>query len=468
MSIRVRSAPSPTGHLHVGAARSALFNYLFAKKNGGSYILRVEDTDKERSKKEYESTIFEALDWLGITPDEGPMQGGEFGPYRQSERGGIYHDAVERLLNSGQAFYCDHAAGPEEEYAAHWCAYRDAAQSRNAGIIRFKTPRGGAVVFHDIIRGKIRTASDEIGDFSIAKNPELPLYNLAAAVDDSHMRISHVLRGEEHIANTPKQILILEALGLPLPQYAHLPLVLGPDRSKLSKRHGATSVLEFKKAGYLPEALVNFIALLGWNPGTDQEIFSLEELGREFSLEKVQKSGAIFDTVKLDWMNGEYIRRKPLPVLVELLKPFLQKSGLFQTADHESRITSEYVEKIAALEQPRLKTLSEIGDKARYFFRQPQYEKELLRWKDMNDEDITASLQTSEKVIFHFPYSISKLEIEKKFLEAIGESDKGRVLWPLRIALTGLKASPGPFDVIAILGKEESLARIQLAISKLQ
>ncbi len=297
--------------------------------------------------------------------------------------------------------------------------------------------------------------SDLLGDFSIAKRPAAPLYNFAVVADDEEMKISHVIRGEDHISNTPKQILIIEALGFRLPHYAHLPLILGPDRSKLSKRHGATSVGEYREQGYLSEALFNFMALLGWAPSDNKEIFSRDDLIREFSLEKVQKSGAVFDITKLDWMNGEYIRTLSPGELLERVKPFVP----------ESKKPKSYFVKVLALEQPRLKKLSEFPEKVDFFFKDPEYDKELLRWKDMSDEEIIVSLDKSMEILQspRLKSDFNQGMLEKAFLEEIGEGDKGKILWPLRAALTGKKASPGPFEIMEILGFEETLHRLNAA-----
>lgn len=451
MAVRVRIAPSPTGYLHVGTARVALFNFLFARQKEGVFILRLEDTDRERSKLEFEEKIYEALDWLGLTPDEGPKQGGPHAPYRQSERVGEYRSSLEKLLGEGHAFYCPH---PSEEgaYTIHWCEFRDGGS--DTGIIRFKTPRSRAISFEDGIRGTVTIDTDTIGDFSLAKNLNEALYNLAAVVDDIGMEITHVFRGEDHITNTPKQILLHEAFGCHPPQFLHQPLLLGPDRSKLSKRHGATSVAEFREQGYLPEALINFLALLGWNPGTDQEIFSLKELIEVFSLERVHKAGAIFDFQKLEWMNSQYIRKLSISELTDRLLPFLEKSGISAAG-----MPRDQLERIVMLEQPRLVRLSEIGERTRFFFESPRHETELLRWKGMSDRELLESLQFSEKILSTIS-STSRDEIERIFLGEIGEGDKGKILWPLRVALTGQKTSPGPFDIASILGKEEVLRRI--------
>ena len=481
--VRTRYAPSPTGPFHIGAARAALFGYAFAKNSGGAFVVRIEDTDLERSDKEYERDIFENLHWLGIVPDESPETGGPWAPYRQTERTETYARHMRTLLDRGAAFYCFHSEGELERERkelmdakkppVHVCEYRSMAREeqemmrevKESAIIRFKTPVGKTIVFSDLIRGGISFESDILGDFSLAKKLSVPLYNFAVVVDDHEMEITHVIRGEDHIPNTPKQILIIEALEFLRPQYAHLPLILGPDRSKLSKRHGAASVGEYRREGYLPDALFNFIALLGWSPGSDKEIMSREEIVRLFSLERVGKSGAIFDIAKLDWMNGEYIRKKSSAELTKLCTPYLEDFLKFSIPNNQ--FSKEYIESIIALEQPRIKKLSEIGERADYFFRDPVYDKELLRWKGMEDGAIRESLDKSYNLISSFSVekaTISKEEIEKSFLEMIGAGDKGNVLWPLRVALTGKKASPGPFEILSIMPKETALKRISAAI----
>lgn len=476
---RVRIAPSPTGSPQIGNARTALFNYLFAKHYGGTFIVRIEDTDLERSDRRYESEIFEGFRWLEIDADENPEVGGPYGPYRTTERIESHKKYLQQLLDAGNAFHCFHSKDElEQEKTAflrekksplHRCSYRTYKLSevlklkeiKPESIIRFKVPLGKAITFNDLIRGELSFNTDMIEDFSLARTIDTPLYNFAVTIDDYAMQISHVIRGEEHIANTPKQILIAQALDFLQPVFAHLPLILAPDRSKLSKRHGAMSVLEYRQLGYLPEALFNFIALLGWNPGDDREILSKDELIAAFSLEKVQKSGAIFDFVKLDWMNGEYIRKKPLAELVALCLRFIQDFLQFPIPNAE--FSMDYIEKVVALEQPRLKKLSEIGERVEYFFRTPSYTKELLQWKNIEDIELLASLHHSEKIIEQIPTGSSKDTIEKMFLDEIGESDKGPLLWPLRVALSGKKASPGPFEIMEVLGVEESLKRIKAA-----
>ena len=478
--IRTRFAPSPTGPFHIGSVRTALFNFLFAKKFNGEFILRIEDTDLERSEPEYEKGIVGGLKWLNINCNEGP--------YRQSERFDIYAKYLKELLNNGDAFYCFHSKEFLEKEAglAHHCEFKklpiadlEKRLEKENAIIRFKTPPDLEIAFTDLIRGKIRFNSDALGgDFSLAKAESsdkfLPLYNFAVVIDDFEMNITHVIRGEDHISNTPKQILIQQALKLPMPKYAHLPLILGSDKSKLSKRHDAVSIDEYCEMGYLPEALVNFIAFLGWNPGTDKEIFSLEELIREFDLNKVQKSGAIFNMEKLDWFNGCYLKQLSLDELTKRAIPFLIRDGLIDgdfSAKGEPASGWDYLKKILALEQPRLKKLGEIGERVSYFFKIPEYKPELLVWRDMLFKDVFASLKVSLNTLFQ----ISDVDFNQKNLEKIllkeaeraRNKDKGRLLWPLRVALTGLEASPGPFEILEILGKKESLKRVEAAIKKL-
>jgi glutamyl-tRNA synthetase len=421
--IRVRFAPSPTGLFHIGSARTTLFNYLFAKKYKGDFILRIEDTDKERSKKEFEKDIIDGIKWLGLKWDE---------LYYQSKRTKIYEKYLKQLLDSGKAYKKE--------------------------IIWFKNPHK-KVVFNDLIRDKVEVDSSVLGDFSLAKNLKTPLYNFAAVVDDHEMEISHVIRGEDHISNTPKQILVYEALGWTPPIFAHLPLILGPDRSKLSKRHGATSFTEYKNQGYLPEAMVNFMILLGWNPGNNQEIFSLKELEKEFSVEKIQKGGAVFNIEKLNWFNNHYIRQKPTKELMKLCLPYLK--------DKKFKIDSKKLEKIVKLEQERIKTLSEIGETASFLFKEPNYEPKLLVWKNATRQEIIESLNKSYSILCDIKeqdFKALKLQqILMKNAEQFGSGDRGKLLWPLRVALSGRDKSPGPFEIADILGKKEVLKRIKNA-----
>ncbi len=477
--VRVRIAPSPTGFLHIGLARTALFNYLFAKKNQGSFILRIEDTDLERSSPEYEKDIIESLKWLGIEWSEGPDIGGKYSPYRQTERLEIYAKYLGKLLNEDKAYYCfcseDELEAQRQYQMSQGLAPRYSGKCANLdketvkkylaegkpSVIRFRvSPK--KVEFDDLIRGRLEFDTGLLGDIVIAKDMSSPLYNFAVVIDDFEMKISHVIRGEDHISNTPKQILFQEALGFPQPQYAHLPLILGQDRTKLSKRHGAVAVSDYRKAGYLPETLINFMAFLGWNPGDEREIYSLASLVKEFSLEKVQKGGAVFNVKRLDFLDGFYIRQKSIDRLTELCLPYLEERGIVS----KETVDLNYLKKIIEIYQQRLKKLSEISDLAEFFFKEKlNYDKNLLKWGEMSEKEIKESLDKLEKVL-------SKIKSEEWTKENLGEillaesekiGDRGKMLWPLRVALTGKEASAGPFEIAEILGREKVLKRIKEA-----
>ncbi|OGF61746.1 hypothetical protein A2926_02780 [Candidatus Giovannonibacteria bacterium RIFCSPLOWO2_01_FULL_44_40] len=427
--IRTRFAPSPTGLLHVGGLRTALYNYLFAKQNGGQFMLRIEDTDRARLLEGAEKNIIETLRIFGLDFDEGPI--------RQSDHLEKYKERAEELIQKGAAY-------------------------EDGGAIRFKMPKDGVTKFTDIIRGEIQIENETQEDFVILKSDGFPTYNLAHLVDDHDMAITHVIRGDEFISSMPKYIALHKAFGWELPQYAHLPLLLNKDRAKLSKRESDKAVkVLLEEDGYLEEAVLNFVALLGWHPKTDQEIFSLEELIKEFKLEDVQKAGAIFDIQKLDWMNGEYIRKKTPKELVELAAPFLEKEG---------EGDSSFLEKIIALEQPRLKKLSEMPERTDYFFREPEYDVSLLKWKNMDDNQTKNSLELSAELLKAVnDKDFNKENLEKIFLDRAKKfQDRGELLWPLRVALTGKKASPGPFEIMEILGKESSISRLEAALDMLK
>ena len=470
--------PSPTGVAHMGTARTALFNYLFARKEKGAFVLRIEDTDKERSKKEYEDDIVETLRWLGMEWDEGPDKGGPYAPYRQSERTELYKKYLAKLLDNGQAYWCFCTTEELEAQRSHQTSLGEAPRYKGVcrsltkedqekrleagdrGVIRFIVePK--TLAFQDLIRGEITFDTGLLGDIVIAKDLETPLYNFTVVVDDFEMQMTHVIRGEDHIANTQKQILLQEALELPGLQYAHLPLLLGQDRTKLSKRHGDNSVRTYREAGYLPEAIVNFLALLGWNPGDEREIFSMEELIQEFSLDRIQKGGAIFNPQRLDWINGIYIRNTPLDELAKLCQPYLPQSN---TVDFET------LKKIVALYHERLKHLSEITELTDFFFGDKlEYDKELLRWKDATDSQTKEMLERLEGLIVGIQEpEWGREKLEKVIMpEAEKEKNRGYMLWPFRFALTGKKASAGPFEIAEVLGKQKTLQRIQDAKAKL-
>ena len=473
MNVRTRFAPSPTGPLHMGNARTALFNYLFAKKEKGAFILRIEDTDKERSAPEWEQDLLENLRWLGLEWDEGEGKGGPHDPYRQSERTETYKQYLQQLLEQEKAYWCfcsaedleaqrqdqmSRGVAPKYKGTCRQLTKEQQEEKLKAGkpgIIRLIVPET-TVVFKDLIRGEIRFDMGLVGDIVLAKDLETPLYNFTVVIDDHLMNITHVIRGEDHISNTPKQMVLEEALGSPHTiQYAHLPLILGEDRTKLSKRHGDNSVTRFRKEGYLPEAVVNFLALLGWNPGDEREMFSLKDLVKEFSMDKVQKSNAVFNVQRLDWINGSYIRQKSPKELAELLSPYLPGTS------------KDAIEKAVVLYQGRLKKLSEIGELANFFFKEKiEYPKEMLKWKQYSEKDTEKALQTVEQILTLTPEADWTKEVLEELLlkEAEKVGDRGYLLWPMRVALTGQEASPGPFEVAEVLGKEKTLQRIQNAI----
>ncbi|MBZ9571947.1 glutamate--tRNA ligase [Patescibacteria group bacterium] len=520
--IRTRIAPAPTGFLHIGTARTALFNYLFAKKNQGVFILRIEDTDIERCKTEYEKDIMESLKWLGIEWDEGPTENKkyirDYGPYRQSERSEIYRKYLEKLLDEGMAYRCfcskeeleaqrqyQMSIGEPPRYSGK-CSQLSSEEikkylaERKKSVIRFKMP-SKKVVFEDMIRGRVEFDSGLIGNIVIAKDLFTPLYNFACVIDDFEMKVSHVIRGEDHLPNTPKQILIQKALGFPQPKYAHLPLILGPDRTKLSKRHGAVAIAEFKKAGYLPEALINFMAFLGWNPGGKREIYSPASLIKEFSMERVQKGGAVFNTKRLDFLNGFYIRQRSIEKLTELCLPYLIEArlieeleqspgdrkilGFFKTKGKKFKIKEtgeiidlDYLKKIVSIYQERLKKLSEISELTDFFFKEKLgYDKNLLKWTlpfrhplteqtpEMINKEVRVCLDRLRKILSKIRGGNWNKENLERFLmpEAVKIGDKGKILWPFRVALTGKEASAGPFEIAEILGREKVLKRIKEA-----
>lgn len=465
MKVRVRLAPSPTGFLHIGTARTALFNYLFAKKHGGQFVLRIEDTDLERSDKKFEKDILENLQWLGLDWDEGPVGAaaegglltnqykGSFGPYRQSERLATYEKYLKQLLEKGFAYYCyctkEELEGERQAMLAQGLAPKysgrcRAGKPKNAAesqLIRFRIP-DTHVSFKDMIRGEISFNTNTMGDVAIAKNLKTPLYNFAVVIDDHEMEITHVIRGEDHIPNTPKQILFMEALGFTRPHYAHLPLILDSDRSKMSKRYAATSIEEYRHQGYLPEALINFLVLLGWHPTNDQEIFSKEELASAFDLSRVQKAGAVFNIEKLNWLNSQYIKKMPDEKLVEKLDIEPTTANL----------------KIIKLTKERLVRLTDFKRVASFFFQLPNYAPELLLWKQQAKKEALANLEAVKKIINN----------PKKILVLAEAKGRGEVLWPLRVALSGLEASPGPLEILEVLGRGEAEQRIDAAIAKLK
>lgn len=478
--VRVRFAPSPTGYLHIGGARTCLFNWLFAKSQGGKLILRIEDTDIERLKEDSVSQILTSLKWLGLNWDEGPEVGGDKGPYYQSERFPIYTKACEELIEAGKAYYCfctpEDLEAQREKQRALKQPFRYARTCRDIPLeeakkrvaagekysVRIKVPKEGTVVVNDMIHGEVTFNMDQYDDFVIMKSNGIPTYNFAVVVDDNAMGITHVLRAEEHLSNTPKQILVYEALGYKLPKFGHMPMILAPDRSKLSKRHGATSVEEFREQGYLPEAIVNYLTLLGWSPGDEEEIFSLKETLEKFDFTKMSKKAAVYDTKKLTWLNGQYLSSQPLEEIVQAAIPFFKKAGLIDDAYLEAH--GEYFRHLIDVVRVRVKTLQEIVEASTYFFRPLEGYEEKGDAKHFTPEG-AALLEKCIAALKELPEF--NLETTEAVYNRIGEESGlalGKVIHPTRLALTGRTFSPGLFDVMVLLGKEESLNRLESAV----
>ncbi|PJA92353.1 glutamate--tRNA ligase [Candidatus Kuenenbacteria bacterium CG_4_9_14_3_um_filter_39_14] len=492
--IATRFAPSPTGDLHIGSLRTALFAYLFARKNKGEFLLRIEDTDQARYQEGSVAIIFEALKWVGINYDN------EDNIIFQSRRTAIYQKYADELIKKGHAYYCFCSAERLVKMRAEQTAKKMAPKydrqclqlsaeaiqrklaAAEAHVIRMRIP-AGETVFKDLICGQVKFNHNEIDDQILIKSDGFPTYHLANVVDDHETKITHVIRAEEWLPSTPKHIILYHAFGWPVPEFAHLSLILAPDKAKLSKRHGATSVLEFKKLGYLPEALVNYIALLGWNPGTEQEIFSFKELEEEFDFSKVHQAGAVFDREKLDWLNGHYIRQKNLDELTELCLPYLNPL-LPESKSASGRLDEwtptnvggrgggryDYLKSIVGLEQERLKKLSEIGERTKYFFVKPEYQPELLIWKKSDAKTIKERLEFLKDYLSQIPgENWTRETVGEALVEKIKHKGytNGEVLWPMRVALSGLDKSPSPFEIAEVLGKKETLARIKEAVNKL-
>lgn len=442
-TIVTRFAPSPTGLLHAGNYRTALFNYLYARQHNGTFVLRIEDTDQERSRKEYEDNILESLRWLGLEHDR--ME-------RQSERKDQHKKYLTKLIEKGFAYVSNEEAsvvGGAQEAA------------RRHEVIRFKNPNT-RIAFTDMIRGTIEVDTTDLKDFVIAKDFNTPLFHLAVVADDFDMGITHVIRGEDHISNTPRQILIQRALGAPEPIYAHLPLILANDRSKLSKRKGALAITEYRERGYLPEATINYLALLGWNPGTEREVLSREDLLRQFDIAKVQKGGAIFNEEKLRWFNREHIKLlSPEKLSTEILSRM--PDDLRAQAKHDGKLFTRIVPIIL----DRISTFGEVSTLAQegefsYFFNDPVYDAEGLLWKDARDGALAsahlAAIADRVNTIPHEPFDATI--IKENLWEYASREGRGAVLWPLRYALSGRERSPDPFTLAAILGKDSVLRRI--------
>lgn len=467
MDIRVRFAPSPTGFFSLGNARTALYNWIFARSVGGKFLVRIEDTDRERSKKEYEDDVLDQLKWLGLNWDEEPV--------RDSERLDIHEAYLKQLLDERKAYWCfcsaedldaeyqaQLASGLQPKYGGKCRSISpaDAAARVASGekaTIRFSMPEK-KISFHDLIRGTVEFDTGLFGDIIIAKSFRDPLYNFSVVVDDYDTKITHVIRGEDHLSNTPKQIAIQEALGFPRVEYGHLPFILGADKKKLSKRFGAAAIREYRLQGYLSEPMVNFLTLLGWHPEKDREVLTREEIVKEFSFDRVQKSGAVFNPEKLDWLNGHYLRGLPVNEFAELLKSFIPESWSSQR---------DILLNAIPLTRERISKFTDFPEHAQFFFEAPTYEADLLKWKTMTREAAKKSLEIVLDAIKNISSDFST-EAILGTLSQIGEREgRGETFWPVRVALSGRQASPGPSEIAHAIGKEETIRRIETAIQKI-
>ena len=475
MASRVRFAPSPTGYLHVGGARTALFNWLHARRTGGTFILRIEDTDAERSSADMVTGILDGLRWLGLNWDEGPEVGGPHAPYFQAQRLDRYRAAAASLLASGRAYrcYCSPDRLRQEREVAEqrgeaWQYDRaclklsdDERRAREAAgtptAVRFLV-RAGKTAFDDAVHGPIEFDTANIEDFVILRSDGAPTYHLSVVVDDVDMQITDVIRGDDHISNTPKHVLLFEALGAPVPRFAHVPLILGADKKRLSKRHGATSVTEYSRQGYLPEAMVNFLALLGWSPGDDRELMSREELIQSFALEGISGGNAVFNTEKLDWMNAQYLARMPVELLAAHARGVLDAAGLANSPLLQDPATFQ---RLVELLRPRVKRLSDFVDQGRPLLASSvEYQPEAIE-KHFSSADSAGHLAALVPVLDAVsPFDEPHVEAAVRGTAAERGIKAGSLIHAVRVALTGRTASPGLFEMMTLLGRGETLARL--------
>jgi len=480
--VRVRFAPAPTGALHVGGARTALFNWLFARNEGGIFILRIEDTDRERSRPDFLQQILESLRWLGLDWDEGPEVGGDFGPYLQSERLDLYRHHLARLLDSGWAYRCyctkeELAAQREDQaktnqppkYGGHCRNLSKDQQTKyeaegSPHVFRFRMKEEGQVVVRDLIRGDVAFDLALLDDFVIFKSDGFPTFLMANAVDDYEMKITHVIRGEEHLSNTPRLLALSQALRFErLPSFAHAPILLNSKRAKLSKREGATPILDFKEQGYLPAAVRNFLALLGWSPGTEEEFLTDDQLIAKFSLEGVSKAGAIFDLRKLDWMNAEHLRRLPTEELVSLALPCLEREQLVSTppTPEELAKTGQVIE----LMRERIRIISQLPQAAAFFYRDPAgYEEKAARkwFSPAKTKEMLSGLAEALERLSE--WTLSSIESELRRLAQEAKVEASDLIHPTRLAITGLSVGPSLFHLMEVVGKEASVHRLRKAV----
>lgn len=480
--LKVRFAPSPTGPFHIGGARSALFNWLVARHADGTFLVRIEDTDLKRSTKESEENIKDSLKWLGMNWDEGIDVGGPHGPYRQTERLDLYKKEVQRLLDEGKAYYCYCSAEELEksrkaqldagktpiydEHCRHLTEEEKAkyeAEGRKP-VVRLKVRKDGVFAFDDMVRGHVEFQAAGVGDFIIMKSDGIPVYNFAVVIDDAFMEVTHVIRAEEHLSNTPRQLAIYEALGYKPPKFGHISLILGEDHKKMSKRHGATSVTEYRNMGYLPEAVVNYLALLGWTPKGEQEIFTEEELIKQFSMKRVSSNDAVFDINKLNWINFQYMKKLDADQLYDLIFPFLVKAGYVEESVTEEKM--DWLKKVIWFMKDHIYFAGQAADELRFFFED---------MPELTDEDVLAIMkaETSGKLLKAFIEDLKALEtfdqaaIKKCFNACMkAQGIKGKAAYePTRIALTGVTQGPGMFEMMELFGREKTMDRLEAALA---
>ena len=479
--VRVRFAPSPTGYLHIGGARTALFNWLYARRHGGTFVLRIEDTDTERSSWEMVTGIVDGLRWLGLDWDEGPDIGGPHAPYFQSQRIDRYRAIADRLVASERAYYCycrpevlqekrqaAEAATGGWVYDRTCCAVTPAevAAREAAGLpraIRFKVPPG-QTTFTDLVRGPIAFDNTHIEDFVVLRSDRQPTYHLSVVADDLEMAITHVVRGDDHISNTPKQVLLYQALDAAPPWFAHVPLILGPDKKRLSKRHGATSVMEYQRLGYLSESMVNFLALLGWSPGDDREVLTRGELVAAFTLEGISGGNAVFNPEKLDWFNQQHIMRLPIAELASRVEPVLREASLW--TDDLAGVRREWFHRLLELVRPRVKRLDQFADELRPFLQATVDYDQTAVAKHLAKQEVRAALIALPGALGSVvPFSSAALESTVRALAESHGIKPAALIHATRVAVTGRAVSPGLFDVLELMGSERSTARVRDAIS---
>lgn len=480
-TIKVRFAPSPTGPFHIGGARSALFNWLVARHAKGTFLVRIEDTDLERSSRASEENIKESLKWLGLNWDEGIDVGGPNGPYRQTERLAIYKKEVDRLIAEGKAYYC--YCSPEELEESRKAQIKDGVTPVYDGhcehltqemiekykkegrkpVVRLKVRKSGVFAFDDMVRGHVEFQAANVGDFIILKSDGIPVYNFAVVVDDALMGVTHVIRAEEHLSNTPRQLAIYEALGYKEPIFGHISLILGSDHKKMSKRHGATSVTSYKEQGYLPEAMVNYLALLGWAPKGEQELFTIEEMIKQFSMKRVSSNDAVFDIEKLNWINFQYMKKMSRDELYEFVLPFIKKAGFITDPVSEEKET--WLKEVVWFIRDHLSYGEQVVDNVKLFFK-PKPAITNTELKDLlNTETSQTILRTfHEKLIGLSPFGESS--IMAAFKASMKETGiKGKAAFePIRIALTGVTQGPGIYKMMELFGQEETIARIEAVL----